>query len=245
MPRRARIVLPGYPHHLIQRGANKAECFASDRERRTYLGLLDELAEMYGCAVHAYVLMDNHVHLLMTPQRSDGPSLLMKHLGQRFVQYVNRKHLRSGPLWGGRFRSCVVDSDEYLMCCYRYIELNPVRAGMVRAPAEFEWSSYRTNAQGEPSLFLAPHRNYLSLGPSPLEQRSAYRRLFAENLSSQRVAQIRNATNSGSALGNEAFVAAVERAIGRPARNGRAGRPPGASTELVLPIGNRATSPVQ
>jgi putative transposase len=181
MPRRSRICLAGYPLHVIQRGANRSACFAADRDRRTYLGLLDELADMYGCGIHAYVLMTNHVHLLMTPQRSDAASLLMKHMGQRFTQYVNRKHNRTGPLWDGRFKSCVVDSETYLLRCYRYIELNPVRAAMVRSPHEYEWSSFRVNARGEPSLFVVPHPSYMSLGAESEERRAAYRALFIGN----------------------------------------------------------------
>jgi len=245
MPRRSRIRIAGYPLHIVQRGVNRSDCFACDRDRRTYLGLLDELADMYGCAIHAYVLMTNHVHLLMTPSRSDGPSLLMKHMGQRFVQYINRKHARSGPLWEGRFRSCVVDSETYLMRCYRYIELNPVRAGMVPVPGEYEWSSFRTNALGEASLFVVPHSVYIELASSAEERRAAYRGLFLQALTSDDLQRIRDATNSGSALGEESFVELIEREIGRRARNGRPGRPRTRErASNVPPIGNRATSPV-
>ncbi|HET6266011.1 MAG TPA: transposase, partial [Usitatibacter sp.] len=123
------------PLHVIQRGNNRGDCFFAVRDYTAYLGMLQELAAEHGCAVHAYVLMTNHVHLLLTPQRADSAALLMKNLGQRYVQLVNRRHGRSGSLWEGRFRSCIVDSDQYLLRCYRYIEMNPVRASMVGDPA--------------------------------------------------------------------------------------------------------------
>lgn len=142
MPRRARLRVAGLPLHLIQRGNNRSACFYADEDYTLYLHHLGELARKFRCAVHAYVLMTNHVHLLLSPVREDGPSLLMKHLGQRYVQYINKTYRRSGTLWEGRFRSSIVQERGYLLRCYRYIELNPVRAGMVRHPRDYRWSSY-------------------------------------------------------------------------------------------------------
>src|SRR4051812_23176241 len=142
MPRRARLSLPNIPWHIIQRGNNRAVCFAAEADYRRYLDELAELSKRFGCAVHAYALMTNHVHLLLTPDEAEGPGLLMKHLGQRYVQHVNRAYGRSGTLWEGRFRSCLTQSEDYLLACQRYIELNPVRAGMVRHPRDYRWSSY-------------------------------------------------------------------------------------------------------
>jgi putative transposase len=247
MPRRSRLRLPGYPLHVVQRGVNRSDCFTCDRDRRTYLGLLDELADMYACRIHAYVLMTNHVHMLMTPDRVDGPSLLMKHLGQRFVQYINRKHNRTGPLWDGRFKSCLVDTETYLMRCYRYVEMNPVRAGMVECPEQFEWSSFRANGLGESSLFVRPHDIYLRLGTGNGSRLAAYRSLFLQPLTARELQRIRDATNSGSALGDDDFIARVESESGQRACNARAGRParPEANELPNVPrIGNRATSPV-
>lgn len=132
MPRRARLSIPGIPWHIIQRGNNRTACFYADEDYRRYLDTLGEQAEKHGCQIHAYVLMTNHVHLLITPEREESAGLLMKHLGQRYVQYVNRTYRRSGTLWESRFRSCLAREEEYVLACYRYIELNPVRADMVR-----------------------------------------------------------------------------------------------------------------
>jgi len=149
MPRRARITLPEVAHHLIQRGNNRQACFYANQDYELFLKWLQEYATEADCPVHAYVLMTNHVHLLLTPMTSNGVGYLMKRLGQRYVQYINRTYLRSGSLWEGRFRSCLVQGARYALTCYRYIELNPVRASMVQHPAEYRWSSYRANRQSE------------------------------------------------------------------------------------------------
>ena len=163
MPRRARLSLPDLPVHIIQRGNNRQACFFSDEDARFYLDWLGEYAASTQCRLHAYVLMTNHVHLLLTPPTADAAGKLMKALGQRYVQYINRTYRRSGTLWEGRFRSCLTQEESYLLTCQRYIELNPVRAGMVEHPAEYLWSSYRANAQGEPNPLLSPHPHYWSL----------------------------------------------------------------------------------
>ena len=134
--------------YVIQRGNNRQACFYADQDYQFFLEWLGKYAKETGCAIHAYVLMTNHVHLLVTPKQAESAGQLMKRLGQRYVQYVNRTYRRSGTLWEGRFRSCLTQDDEYLLRCYRYIELNPVRAGMVSHPAEYPWSSYQVNGQG-------------------------------------------------------------------------------------------------
>lgn len=164
MPRRARIAISGIPRHIIQRGNNRSACFYADEDYQRYLDTMQELTDRYGCSIHAYVLMTNHVHLLLTPKRTDSASLFMKHLGQRYVQYVNRTYRRSGTLWEGRFRSCLTQKEDYVLTCYRYIELNPVRADMVSHPQDYRWSSYRVNGEGKPSSLLRPHSEYLHLG---------------------------------------------------------------------------------
>src|SRR5258708_29444793 len=148
MSRRLRLTLAGVAVHLIQRGNNRGACFFADEDYARYLGYVAEFAPQFGCAVHAFVLMTNHVHLLLTPQQTDGASRLMQRLGQHYVQYVNRTYRRSGTLWEGRFRSCLAQSEDYVLACYSYIELNPVRAGMVRHPVDYRWSSYRVHGQG-------------------------------------------------------------------------------------------------
>ena len=151
MPRRPRIMLANIPVHIIQRGNNRQACFFHEEDYRFYLEWLGEYATDVKCSIHAYVLMTNHVHLLLTPQSKTAAGELMKRLGQRYVQYINRTYRRSGTLWEGRFKSCLTREESYVMSCYRYIELNPVRANMVEHPADYEWSSYRRNAQGERS----------------------------------------------------------------------------------------------
>lgn len=225
MPRRARIMLPGVPVHVIQRGNNRGACFFADEDYTLYLDALKDLAEKFSCAIHAYVLMTNHVHVLVTAQEPDGVSLVMKNLGQRYVQYVNRTHRRSGTLWEGRFRSCLTQSESYVLACYRYIELNPVRAGMVKHPREYRWSSYRVNAEGKSSELVSPHRQYLRLGRDDSERYAAYRSLFSTQLDEQTVRSIRDATNGGYVLGNSRFQSQVAETLGRRVVRGKAGRP--------------------
>lgn len=225
MPRRARLRIAGLPLHLIQRGNNRSACFHADEDRSLYLHHLTELSCKFGCAVHAYVLMTNHVHLLLTPADKEGPSLLMKHLGQRYVQYINKTYRRSGTLWEGRFRSSIVQKRGYLLRCYRYIELNPVRAGMVQHPADHPWSSYAANAEGKHSGLLTPHAEYLALGAAIDERIAAYQALFRTDLDSITLREIRSATNGGYALGSGRFKAEIAAILGRRAGPGRSGRP--------------------
>ena len=225
MPRRARILLPGVPVHLIQRGNNRSACFYADEDYRFYLDHLAEQASNHGCAVHAYCLMTNHVHLLLTPQTESSLGGLMKALGQRYAQYVNRTYRRSGTLWEGRFRSCLLQEEAYVLACYRYIELNPVRAGMVAHPAEYRWSRYRANAQGEAVEWLAPHALYLGLGLDAESRFAAYRDLFRHELEPGLVDEICQATNGNFALGDGRFVAEIEQMLGRRVTRGKPGRP--------------------
>lgn len=225
MPRRARVVLPGLPMHLIQRGNNRQACFYSDDDYLFYLDWLARYSREAGCAVHAYVLMTNHVHLLITASMAGGAGEMMKRLGQRYVQYVNRTYRRSGTLWEGRFRSCLTEEESYVLGCYRYIELNPVRADMVEHPGEYRWSSYRSNAQGEASDLLRPHVCYQALGGDEPRRQAAYRELFRYQLDPGLVDEIRGATNGNYALGSPRFQEQVARALGRRAARGKSGRP--------------------
>jgi putative transposase len=225
MPRRARLSIPGIPWHIIQRGNNRSVCFHAEDDFQFYLHYLNEFTTQFGCAIHAYVLMTNHVHLLLTPQRSDSASLMMKHLGQRYVQYINRTYKRSGTLWEGRFRSCLTQTEDYVLACYRYIELNPVRAGMVNQPQDYRWSSYHTNALGKPSSLIVPHDEYRRMGRDVSSRLEVYRALFNAHLDEEVVGQIRNATNGNFALGSERFQKEIEVALGRRAKRGQAGRP--------------------
>lgn len=225
MPRRARIAVGGIPWHIIQRGNNRSACFYSDEDYLRYLSALQELAEQHDCKVHAYVLMTNHVHLLLTPEKAEAPAGLMKHLGQRYVQYVNRTYRRSGTLWEGRFRSCLAQDDHYLLTCQRYIELNPVRAGMVDHPRQYRWSSYRCNAEGRVNKLITPHRDYLGLGKTDLDRRRQYRELFRAAIDPWQLEDIRRSTNGNFALGNDRFKEQIESMLKRRVTPGRMGRP--------------------
>lgn len=217
--------MPGIPLHIIQRGNNRSVCFFGDDDYRLYLDWLLQYAAQAKCRIHAYVLMTNHVHLLLTADEAMGAGALMKALGQRYVQHINRSHGRSGTLWEGRFRSCLIQDDAYLLACMRYIELNPVRAGMVAQPRDYRWSSYPGNAQGKPDALLNPHELYLALGPDATKRRAAYRKLFREKNDPGAVDAIRKATNGNFALGNVRFAAEIERALGRRVLPGVSGRP--------------------
>ena len=182
MPRRARLTLPGVPMHIIQRGNNRQACFYCTQDYQFYLNWLLEYADQCECKVHAFVLMNNHVHILLTPESNTSAGALMKRLGQRYVQYINRTYQRSGTLWEGRFRSCLTQDEKYVLACYRYIELNPVRAGMVKHPAEYEWSSYRVNAQGDSSLLIDSHYTYNAMANNVSARQAAYRELFSGSI---------------------------------------------------------------
>jgi putative transposase len=225
MPRRARLALPNIPQHLIQRGNNRQACFFADEDYHFYLEWLAEYAGKTGCRIHAYVLMTNHVHLLLSAEQTGAAGMLMKALGQRYVQYVNRTYRRSGTLWEGRFRSCLTQDEAYLLACQRYIELNPVRAVMVEHPAEYRWSSYRANAQGEPDALLHPHLLYSALGSDAASRQAAYRELFRLELEPGLLDEIRRATNGNFALGNERFAGELAAVLGRRVTPGQSGRP--------------------
>ncbi len=226
MPRRARLILPNITVHVIQRGNNRQACFYHETDYQNYLDWLHESALDSNCLIHAYVLMTNHVHLLITPNRAEGLGIMMKRLGQRYVQYVNRTYKRSGTLWEGRYKSCLVSEESYVLGCYRYIELNPVRADMVNHPADYRWSSYRVNAQGEPTRTIAPHELYLGLGQDSASRSTAYRELFRHHLESKLVDEIRQATNGNYVIGSERFQRQVENILGRRVTRGKPGRPP-------------------
>ena len=174
MARLPRLCLPGIPQHIIQRGTNRQACFASEDDFAAYAHWLDECAKKNRVAIHAWVFMTNHVHLLVTPKTSGGVSMMMQTLGRYYVRYFNHCYRRTGTLWEGRFKSCVVDEDNYLLLCQRYIELNPVRAGMVSSPDDYVWSSYHANGNGKPANLWTPHPVYLNLGATTDERTKRY-----------------------------------------------------------------------
>ena len=229
MPRRARLAVPGIPWHIIQRGNNRSTCFITDVDCENYLSILNEQAMHYGCAIHSYVLMANHIHILLTPAEVDSAAQLMKHLGQRYAQYINRTYKRTGTLWDGRFRSCLTQNEDYALTCYRYIELNPVRRNMVKQPGDFRWSSYHANANGNANgngtIQLTPHAEYLRLGTSIKACQHAYRSLFRSKLDPNRVDEIRNATNGNFVLGDKNFQRHIAQILKRRVTPGKSGRP--------------------
>lgn len=225
MPRKPRMYMAGVPCHVIQRGNNRDACFYAEQDYLFYPECLRDAARRYRVDVHAYVLMTNHVHLLMTPDNSEGISQVMQSLGRRYVQYINREYQRSGTLWEGRHKASTIDAEGYLSTCMRYIELNPIRARMVEHPAEYRWSSYRFNALGESSLFLRPHSVYAALDPDKARCAHYYRCLFKHQLDTQDIHAIRQAARFSTPLGNDRFRKQVEVALGRSIGYTRRGRP--------------------
>ncbi len=225
MPRRARLAIANVAWHIIQRGNNRGACFFSEGDYLCYLRLLAQQSEKHGCAIHAYCLMTNHVHLLLTPEEASGPSRMMKHLGQCFVQYINRTYERSGTLWEGRFKSCLAQNENYALHCYRYIELNPVRANMTSHPGDYRWSSFSHNGGGLQNDLITPHSSYLNLGDDAPRRQEAYRSLVESGVSEELATSIRSATNGNFVLGSKTFSREIERALNRRASRLRSGRP--------------------
>jgi len=225
MARKPRFALPGVPQHVIQRGNNRQPCFYTDADYRRYLDDLCEAAEKNQAAVHAYVLMTNHVHILVTPATSYSIMHLMQDLGRKYVRYINRTHQRSGTLWEGRYRASLVDSEAYLLTCMRYIELNPVRANMVIHPRDYRWSSYRSNAAGQPNQLVTQHPLYQSLGDTDAQRQYRYRELFRGELGDVDIHAIRDALNQELVLGRKGFKVRIETMTNRQALPKRRGRP--------------------
>lgn len=225
MPRRRRIDLPHIPQHIVQRGNNRGACFFCDDDRLSYLASLQRHAYRLDVDVHALVLMTNHVHLLATPRRHGAISTLMQDVGREYVRTVNTAHCRTGTLWEGRFHACLVDSDRYLLSCMRYIELNPVRAGMTDDPSRHAWSSHRANALNEPNELIKPHAVYIGLATNPKERCEAYRALFGSPLAGEELRAVRAHTQQRAAWGSEQFQREVEAALGRRVSLNARGRP--------------------
>ena len=207
--RQPRFIVPGQPLHVIQRGNNRTVIFAARADYEVFREWVAAACNRHGCLVHAYVFMTNHVHLLMTPATADGIGAVMQSVGRRYVQYFNRKHDRTGTLWEGRYRATLIDSQQYLLACYRYIELNPVRAGLVADPGEYRWSSYGANALGLLDPLVAPHELFRALGHDDESRMAAYRALFHDALDVRTMSDIRDATNKAWALGRVPEVAAL------------------------------------
>ena len=225
MPRRPRVHLDGVPLHIVQRGHNREPCFFGEEDYQSYLHWLGEALEEAQCALHAYVLMTNHVHLLLTPKKAEAVPRLIISLGRRYVQYINRSYRRTGTLWDSRYKSSLVQAETYLLLCQRYIELNPVRAAMVDDPAHYRWTSYRANGLGMADSRITPHPLYQALGRSDKERQAAYRALCRAQLDQTAIDDIRLALNQNQPLGNERFYAKIEKMTGTRREARPRGRP--------------------
>jgi putative transposase len=206
---------PGLPAHVTVRGNNRDDTYHCEGDRLYFLRCLQEAASANSVAVHAYVLMSNHVHILGTPQREGAFGRAIQNVGRRYVAYFNERHDRTGTLWEGRFRSTVVEADAYLFACHRYIDLNPVRAGIVPSPKEYRWSSHNFYARGEANPVLTPHPLVQSLGLSAPSRQRAYAALFEEAMDSELLDRIRFATRKSWALGTDAYCRTLEDKLGR------------------------------
>ena len=206
MARLPRFVIPDQPQHVIVRGNNREPIFLADEDYQFYLEKLEQACEKHECDLHAYVLMTNHVHLLITPHTEQGLSKVMQMIGRYYVQYFNYNYHRTGTLWEGRYKATLIDSERYLLTCYRYIELNPVRAkDMAEHPADYPWSSYRYNALGQENKLITPHEEYVKLASTTTERQQAYRDLFNHHLTQRTLTDIRQATNKAWILGSQHF----------------------------------------
>lgn len=216
MARLPRLNLPDIPQHVVQRGNNRQACFVNKKDRAVYLNKLKEYAEEFEVEIHAFVLMTNHVHLLATPKVGDGVSKMMQALGRYYVRYFNKKHKRSGTLWEGRFKSSLVDTENYFLTVSKYIELNPVRAKMVRHLKDYAWTSYHHNALNQPISLITPHEVYLRLGENNQERAARYVALFEVSIPQSKVDEIRSALNRAWVLGSSEFKLEVEKKTGVP-----------------------------
>jgi putative transposase len=225
MPRKPRFFLPGAPAHIVQRGHSREPVFFEDGDYLAYLHWLDEAAQRYGCAIHAYVLMTNHIHVLATPKDSDGVSRMMQYVGRRYVPYINHTYGTSGSIWEGRYKASLISDEQYLLTCMRYIELNPVRADMVNTPGQYRWSSYRRNAQRKEDSLVTEHALYTLLGKTQATRCEAYKALFKAHVDDNQLNSIRAAWRTGTPLGNDYFRAQVERKLKTKVGQDRRGRP--------------------
>ncbi len=225
MARLARLTLPGYPHHIIQRGNNSQAIFATVADYQYLLGLLDEYARKFAVEIHAYVLMSNHFHLLATPKTDTGLPQMMQSVGRSYVRYFNDLQARSGTLWEGRYKSTLLQTDRYLLACMAYIDLNPVRAGMVTEARDYPWSSHGLYVGLRADKLVTPHALFWDLANTPFGREAAYADLVRAGVSAQQQAALTRATLAGWALGEGDFVADLQKRTVRRVNIAKAGRP--------------------
>ena len=225
MPRKPRFFIENVPVHIVQRGHSKAPIFFEDSDYRAYLNWLNDAAERYECDIHAYVLMTNHIHILATPRHKDSVTRMMQYVGRYYVPYINHTYGTSGSIWEGRYKASLVQEDRYLLTCMRYIELNPVRANMVKSPAQYRWSSYKANALGKEDPLITPRPEYTALGRTMAIRTEQYRALFKAEVENKLLTEIRNAWQTGTPLGNDLFKGKIERRLKLKVGQARRGRP--------------------
>lgn len=225
MARLPRLTLPGHPHHIIQRGNNRQPIFAGTPDYETLLGLLEEYAKKLQVAIHAYVLMSNHLHLLATPSSAEGVPQMMQALGRSYVRYFNARQARTGTLWEGRYKSTLIQAERYLLACMVYIDLNPVRAGLVSDPADYPWSSHQHYIGRRSDRLVTPHPLYWELGNTPFAREAAYAELVRSGIGSEQQRALTDSTFHGWALGEADYVADLQRRTERRVSKGRPGRP--------------------
>ena len=231
MARLPRLTVPGYPHHIIQRGNNRQAIFSTAADYLMLLSLLEENAHKFGVALHAYVLMSNHFHLLATPTTADGLPQLMQAVGRRYVRYFNDSQGRSGTLWEGRYRSTLIETERYLLACMAYIDLNPVRAGMVNSATDYPWSSHAHYVGLRSDKMVTPHPLFWTLGNTPFAREAAYAELVAAGITLDQQQALTRSALSGWALGGESFVANLQKRTERRVKKTQAGRPVSTSKE--------------
>lgn len=225
MPRKPRFFLPGVPVHVVQRGHSRQPVFFEDNDYLAYLRWLKEGAKRYKVDIHAYALMTNHIHILATADDKDGITRMMQYVGRHYVPYINYTYGTSGSIWEGRYKASLIHDEEYLLTCMRYIELNPVRADMVRSPGHYRWSSYRFNGQGKEDELVTPHPLYLALGRTKASRQEAYKALFNAHLDKAVLNDIRSAWITGTPLGNDYFRQKIEDKLKLKVGQARRGRP--------------------
>lgn len=233
MPRKKRFYQPDVPVHVFQRGHNREPVFFEDEDYLAYLRFLKASADALGCLVHAYVLMTNHVHLLVTPAAANDIGLLFQNIGRYFVPYINKTYQRRGSLWEGRHKGSILESENYFLTCMRYIEMNPVRAGMVEKPAQYRWSSYAVNALGVDNAIIKPHEIYLALGKTLEKRQMAYRGLFETATHPDELDLIRASLHSGTPLGNDRFKQQIASVVGGTVGFSQRGRPLSLTTDKI------------
>lgn len=225
MARLPRLVVPHQAHHIIQTGIDRQPIFRDDSDYTTFLAWLREAAKQFKVAIHAYVLMPNHLHLLASPQDATGLSKMMQWVGRHYVPYFNTKYVRSGTLWQGRYKATIVEAEQYLLPCSCYIELNPVRAGLAAMPAEYRWSSFAHHAGIKPDPIITDHPLYWSLGNTPFEREAAYQRLMDQRPTAEETQAMTDAALKGWPLGSSHFKTLLAKQASRRVTPAKRGRP--------------------